>query len=68
MTISNGLLYRSLLAVFFKRLDHKEKNKFTLKNVDKKGSTLKSLAPKRRKKKKKDKKDKGKDKKDKSKE
>ena len=47
---------------------HKEKNKFTLKNVDKKGSTLKSLAPKRRKKKKKDKKDKGKDKKEKSKE
>lgn len=28
---------------------HKEKNKFTLKNQDKKGSTLKSLAPKRRK-------------------
>lgn len=44
---------------------HKEKNKFTLKNVDKKGSTLKSLAPKKRKKKKKDKKDRGKDKKDK---
>ena len=36
---------------------HKEKNKFTLKNTDKKGSTLKSLAPKRRKKKKKKKED-----------
>jgi len=44
---------------------HKEKNKFTLKNVDKKGSTLKCLAPKKRKKKKKEKKDKGKDKKEK---
>jgi len=32
---------------------HKEKNKFTLKNIDKKGSTLKSLAPKKRKKRKK---------------
>lgn len=32
---------------------HKEKNKYTLKNTDKKGSTLKSLAPKRRKKRKK---------------
>ena len=32
---------------------NKEKNKYTLKNVDKKTSTLKSLAPKRRKKKKK---------------
>ena len=32
---------------------NKEKNKYTLKNVDKKASTLKSLAPKRRKKKKK---------------
>lgn len=31
---------------------NKEKNKFTLKNVDKKTSTLKSLAPKRRKRKK----------------
>ena len=36
---------------------HKEKNKFTLKNTDKKGSTLKSLAPKRRKRKKKKKED-----------
>ena len=43
---------------------HKEKNKFTLKNVDKKCSTLKSLAPKRNKKKKKDKKKKKKEKKD----
>ena len=32
---------------------HKEKNKYTLKNTDKKGSTLKSLAPKKRKKRKK---------------
>jgi len=32
---------------------HKEKNKFTLKNIDKKDSTLKSLAPKKRKKRKK---------------
>jgi hypothetical protein len=32
---------------------NKDKNKFTLKNVDKKTSTLKSLAPKKRKKKKK---------------
>jgi len=31
---------------------NKDKNKYTLKNVDKKTSTLKSLAPKRRKKKK----------------
>lgn len=36
---------------------HKEKNKFTLKNTDKKGSTLKSLAPKKRRKKKKKKDD-----------
>ncbi len=34
-------------------LYHKEKNKFTLKNLDKNSSTLKSLAPKRRKHKKK---------------
>ena len=32
---------------------NKDRNKFTLKNLDKKGSTLKNLAPKRRKKKKK---------------
>ena len=32
---------------------NKDKNKFTLKNVDKKTSTLKSLAPKKRKKRKK---------------
>ena len=37
-------------------LYHKEKNKFTLKNLDKNSSTLKSLAPKRRKHKKKHKK------------
>ena len=34
-------------------LYHKDKNKFTLKNLDKNSSTLKSLAPKRRKHKKK---------------
>ena len=34
-------------------LFNKNTNKFTLKNLDKKGSTLKNLAPKRRKKKKK---------------
>jgi hypothetical protein len=37
---------------------NKDKNKYTLKNVDKKTSTLKSLAPKRRKKKKKKKEEK----------